>query len=71
MDALQAEISDAEKRAIVDSAISKVTLIVKSVNGFRREFELTIIPTAEYMEQIGVLTLKFAVNQVTDTANGK
>jgi len=66
MDALQAEISDAEKRAIVESAISKVTLIVKSVNGFRREFELTIIPTAEYMEQIGVLTLEFAVN----TSNG-
>lgn len=66
MDALQAEISDAEKRTIVDSAISKVTLTVKSANGFRREFELTIIPTAEYMEQIGVLTLEFEVN----TSNG-
>lgn len=59
MDALQSELSDEEKRAVVKAAIEKVILEVKSAKGRRREFQLTIVPTAEYMGQIGILNLEF------------
>lgn len=62
LDALQAGLTDSEKRKIVKDAIERLTLSSKVKDRFIRTLTLKVVSTPKYSEQLGVLKIVFEVN---------
>ena len=67
MDSVQNELTVEEKKALARDAIEKLTLTAKSQSKYKRRFLLKIVPTCEYLPQLGILDIEFEV----DTAKGR
>lgn len=67
MDSVQNELTAEEKKALARGAIEKLTLAAKTQGKYKRKFSLKIVPTREYLPQLGVLDIEFEV----DTAKGR
>ena len=67
MDSVQNELTAEEKKALARDAIEKLTLAAKTQSKYKRRFLLKIVPTREYLPQLGILDIEFEV----DTAKGR
>ena len=68
MDSVQNELTAEEKKALARDAIEKLTLAAKTQSKYKRRFLLKIVPTREYLPQLGILDIEFEVDTAKEAA---
>ena len=68
MDSVQNELTAEEKKALARGAIEKLTLAAKTQSKYKRRFLLKIVPTREYLPQLGILDIEFEVDTAKEAA---
>lgn len=71
MDSVQNELTAEEKKALARDAIEKLTLAAKTQSKYKRRFLLKIVPTREYLPQLGILTLNLRWTPQKAAATGR